>query len=63
MKIKFSFYVQQSIKKTCAKDKYGKTTLMITCKNGHKEDVQLLETNIDLIVWSDVGITALMFAY
>ena len=44
----------------------GKTTLMITCKNGHKDVVQLLmdnpETNIDLIVRSYVGMTALMFA-
>ena len=44
----------------------GKTTLMITCKNGHKDVVQLLmdnpETNIDLIVRRYVGMTALMFA-
>ena len=48
------------------KDFIGRTTLMVACKNGHKDVVQLLldnsERNIDLNARCVTGRTALMYA-
>ena len=47
------------------KDRFGRTTLMIACENGHKDVQSLLdhsEMNIDLNARTDGGWTAFIFA-